>query len=47
VLFRSIVFNIVFYLNTLVYLVIALPTFFMSYRSVLAVAKAWSRANLF
>lgn len=45
--FRSIVFNVVFYLNTLAYLAIALPTFFMSYKSVLAVAKAWGRANLF
>jgi len=46
VLFRSIAFNIAFYLNTLVYLAIGLPTFFMSYRSVLAVARAWGRANL-
>ncbi|HET7850362.1 MAG TPA: lysophospholipid acyltransferase family protein [Pseudolabrys sp.] len=45
-LFRSIVFNVVFYLNTLLYLAIALPTFVMSYRSVLAVAQAWGRANL-
>ncbi len=44
--FRSTVFNVVFYLNTLVYVAIALPTFLMPYRSVLAVARAWGRANL-
>jgi 1-acyl-sn-glycerol-3-phosphate acyltransferase len=43
---RSIAFNVLFYLNTLVYLMAALPTFFMPYRSVVAVAKAWGRANL-
>jgi 1-acyl-sn-glycerol-3-phosphate acyltransferase len=43
---RSIVFNVLFYLNTLLYLIIALPTFFMSYRAVVAVAQAWGRANL-
>jgi len=45
-LVRSIVFNVLFYLNTLVYLVIALPTFFMPYRAILAVAKSWGRTNL-
>ena len=45
-LVRSIAFNIAFYLNTLVYLGIGLPTFFMSYRSVLAVAQSWGRTNL-
>ena len=46
ILIRSIVFNLLFYLNTLVYLVIALPTFFMPYRAIIAVAKSWGRANL-
>ena len=46
ILVRSIVFNVLFYLNTLVYLVIALPTFFMPYRAILAVATAWGRSNL-
>jgi len=46
ILVRSIVFNVLFYLNTLVYLVIALPTFFMPYRAILAVAKSWGRTNL-
>ena len=43
---RSIAFNVLFYLNTAIWLVIALPTFFMSYRGILAVAKAWGRCNL-
>ncbi len=47
ILIRSIVFNVLFYLNTLVYLMIALPTFFMPYRAIIAVAKSWGRTNLF
>jgi 1-acyl-sn-glycerol-3-phosphate acyltransferase len=43
---RSITFNILFYLNTWVYLVIALPTFLMPYRAVVWVAKSWGRTNL-
>jgi 1-acyl-sn-glycerol-3-phosphate acyltransferase len=43
---RSILFNALFYLNTLVYLVIALPTFFMPYRAIIAVARSWARTNL-
>lgn len=46
ILLRSMAFNLLFYLNTLVYLLIALPTFFMSYRGILAVAKSWGRTNL-
>jgi 1-acyl-sn-glycerol-3-phosphate acyltransferase len=46
ILLRSLAFNVLFYLNTLVYLMMALPTFFMPYRSVVAVASAWGRANL-
>ena len=46
ILFRSIVFNALFYLNTLVWLIVALPTFFMPYRAIIAVAKAWARTNL-
>ena len=45
-LVRSIVFNVLFYLNTGVWLVIALPTFFMPYRAIIAVAQAWGRSNL-
>ena len=45
-LVRSIVFNGLFYLNTALWLIIALPTFFMPYRAILAVATAWGRSNL-
>src|ERR1044071_309661 len=43
---RSIAFNVLFYLNTLLYLIIALPTFFMPYRAIVGVAKSWGRTNL-
>ena len=46
ILFRSIAFNVLFYLNTFVYLIAALPTFFMPYRAIIAVAKSWGRTNL-
>jgi len=46
VLIRSILFNALFYLNTLVYLIVALPTFFMPYRAIIAVARSWARTNL-
>jgi 1-acyl-sn-glycerol-3-phosphate acyltransferase len=46
ILVRSIAFNLLFYLNTLLYLTVALPTFFMPYRAIIAVARSWGRANL-
>ncbi len=46
ILVRSVAFNVLFYLNTLIYLIIALPTFFLPYRAVIAVAKAWGHTNL-
>ena len=46
ILVRSMTFNLLFYLNTLVWLVIALPTFFMPYRAILTIAKTWGRCNL-
>jgi 1-acyl-sn-glycerol-3-phosphate acyltransferase len=46
ILVRSIIFNALFYLNTLLYLIVALPTFFMPYRAIIAVAKSWGRTNL-
>ena len=45
-LVRSIVFNGLFYLNTALWLIVALPTFFMPYTAILAIAKAWGRCNL-
>jgi 1-acyl-sn-glycerol-3-phosphate acyltransferase len=44
---RSFAFNLCFYLNTCLWLVIALPTFFLPYRAILEVAKTWGRTNLF
>lgn len=46
-LVRSAAFHCMFYLNTMVWLVVAVPTFLMPYRAIISVAKAWSRANLF
>jgi len=46
ILLRSIAFNVLFYLNTLIYLIAALPTFFMPYRAIIALAKSWGRTNL-
>ena len=43
---RSIAFNALFYLNTIIYLIIGLPTFFMPYRAIVGVAKSWGRTNL-
>jgi len=45
-LIRSIVFNVLFYLNTALWLIIGLPTFFLPYRAILGIAKAWGRTNL-
>jgi len=46
ILVRSVAFNLLFYLNTMIYLVIALPTFFMTYRAIIAVARSWARTNM-
>jgi len=47
VVIRSIVFNILFYITLVIWLIVALPTFFMPYRAIVWVAKAWGRSNLF
>src|SRR5664279_5765173 len=46
ILVRSIGFNLLFYLNTMFWLIIALPTFFMPYRAIIAIARTWGRVNL-
>jgi len=46
ILLRSIAFNVLFYLNTIVHLIAGLPTFFMPYRAIVAVAKSWGRVNI-
>jgi 1-acyl-sn-glycerol-3-phosphate acyltransferase len=45
-LLRSLLFNLLFYLNTLLWLLIALPTFFLPYRAIIWIAKTWGRCNL-
>jgi 1-acyl-sn-glycerol-3-phosphate acyltransferase len=45
-LVRSVVFNILFYLNTLFWLLVGIPTFVMPYRAIIWVAKTWGRVNL-
>jgi len=43
---RSIVFNVLFYAALIVICLIALPTFLMSYRAVIAMARLWARISL-
>jgi 1-acyl-sn-glycerol-3-phosphate acyltransferase len=43
---RSVLFNVLFYLNLAAYLVAALPTLLMPYRAVIEVAKSWGRTSL-
>ena len=44
--FRSVLFNVLFYLNLLVQLIAALPTLVMPRWGILAVARFWARTNL-
>jgi 1-acyl-sn-glycerol-3-phosphate acyltransferase len=46
ILVRSIAFNILFYANTVFWLLVGLPTFFMPYWAIVEVAKTWGRVNL-
>ena len=43
---RSFLFNVLFYLNLVVYLIVALPTFLLPYTAIVEVAKSWGRTNL-
>jgi len=43
---RSILFNLLFYLTLLIYLIIALPTFLLPPRAIVGMAKFWGRSNL-
>ena len=45
ILLRSVAFNVLFYLNTFLWLLAALPTFFLPYRAIIEVAKAWGRVS--
>lgn len=44
---RSLIFNIAFYLSTLVWMIVGLPTFLMPYWGIVGIAKLWGRTNLF
>jgi 1-acyl-sn-glycerol-3-phosphate acyltransferase len=46
IIVRSILFNILFYLNLLVYFIAAIPSLFLPYRVVVAFAKSWGRTDL-
>jgi len=46
VIFRSVVFNVLFYLNLLLHVIVALPTLLLPYRCLLEVAKSWGRTSL-
>jgi 1-acyl-sn-glycerol-3-phosphate acyltransferase len=43
---RSLAFNIAFYLNLLVWMIICIPTFLMPYWAVLRVAQGWARSSV-
>jgi 1-acyl-sn-glycerol-3-phosphate acyltransferase len=42
---RSIIFNVLFYLNVVAHLIVMLPTFLMSRHAVIALAKSWGRSS--
>jgi 1-acyl-sn-glycerol-3-phosphate acyltransferase len=46
IILRSILFNVLFYLNILVHIIAGLPTFVMPYRAIIRFGKAWARSNL-
>lgn len=43
---RSLAFNALFYLNTVFWLIVGIPTFLLPYRTTVWVAKSWGRVNL-
>ncbi len=43
---RSLAFNVLFYLNTVFWLIVGIPTFLMPYRAIVWVAKSWGRVNI-
>lgn len=46
ILLRSIAFNVAFYLNTAIWLVVALPTFLMPFWGIVEIARLWGKTNL-
>jgi len=43
---RALAFNVLFYLNTVFWLIVGIPTFLMPYRAIVWVAKSWGRVNI-
>jgi 1-acyl-sn-glycerol-3-phosphate acyltransferase len=43
---RSLVYNVLFYVNLIVLMIAALPTFFMPRRAILFMAKIWARSSV-
>lgn len=43
---RSVIFNVLFYLVVTIYLVVAIPVFFMPRRAMIAVARHWAGTNI-
>ena len=43
---RSVLYNVLFYLNLLAYVIAALPTLVMPRRAIVVVARLWARTNL-
>jgi 1-acyl-sn-glycerol-3-phosphate acyltransferase len=46
ILARSILFNVLFYLNILIHLIIGVPFFLLPYRRLIGFGKWWARTNL-
>jgi 1-acyl-sn-glycerol-3-phosphate acyltransferase len=46
VIVRSVLFNVLFYLNLLVHLIAALPTLVLPRRAIIEVARFWARTNI-
>src|ERR1044071_3906083 len=42
---RSVAFNVLFYLNLLLHIIAALPTFFLPRRAFMTIAKSWGRTS--
>jgi 1-acyl-sn-glycerol-3-phosphate acyltransferase len=42
---RSVLYNVLFYLNLVVFLIAAIPTYWLPYRCIVEVAKAWGRTS--
>lgn len=43
---RSLAFNVLFYVNLLAHMIVALPTFVLPQRALIAIAKSWGRTSL-